>query len=172
VSASPSLYSNQGRKDRSLEFARFTRWTIALRGDRCRVRRRIFEREQIAGLAIEHLTDSGVPNRMALAPPVFDTAPRTALGIARRLAHLCSIRAPERSAAFNGCRQFRRQDLNLQHPRPEFSGPAFALTRDRSQKPTNQKHDRRRSGVALWRFKYYFPPRASDKLNPPCANVT
>src|ERR1700730_15152516 len=37
---------------------------------------------------------SGVSNRMALAPPVFDTAPRTALGIAHRLAHLCSIRAP------------------------------------------------------------------------------
>lgn len=73
MSASPSLYSNQGRKDRSLEFARFARWTIALRGDRFRVRRRIFEREQIAGLAIEHLTESGVPDRMALAPPAIHT---------------------------------------------------------------------------------------------------
>jgi hypothetical protein len=36
-----------------------------------------FEREQIAGLAIEYLTESGVPDRMAFAPPVFDTAPRT-----------------------------------------------------------------------------------------------
>jgi hypothetical protein len=43
-----------------------------VRGDHCRVRHKIFERERIAGLAIEYLAESGVPagaNRARLICP-------------------------------------------------------------------------------------------------------